>query len=333
VDGSLAIVPVDDPEPAADRIHVAGDTGRFTIAPRLKETPPAILVQLGPRPPKVAPFGETDFLSCADGRSITHLQPDGTSRNLPIEDHPVETLVPLSDGAVAISSGGSLVRFSLGECVSRDSIVESGFHGPFSVSADGRWVLRNDGGLTLGSMEDPSSVADKVTDLDTSEAVFSPDGNWLAAPLISGGLAIIEIAAGRIGQVIRIPNYPTTVRSVSWDAASNLLATSGAYRIIVWPIDQFSGDGGDLRSLPTGRTGLSPIDIVAVNSSRPLVAAGHENGAIVVARPGSKDELLVRLPGGDSVSALDWSRDGKSLAFATSSGQCGILGFPSQLFK
>ena len=98
---------------------------------------------------------------------------------------------------------------------------------------------------------------------------------------------------------------------------------------------------GDDRRLPslrpeaceTGRAGLVAVDLVAFNPERDLIAASYENGMLVVAQPGRRDELVVREAGQAPASTLHWSADGQHLAFGTQTGEAAIVTFPPNFFR
>lgn len=71
---------------------------------------------------------------------------------------------------------------------------------------------------------------------------------------------------------------------------------------------------------------------MAAHPARGLVAAGLANGQVLIAEIGGRDELLLR-QGGEAVTALAFSPDGRHLAIGDAGGTLAIATFPPQLFK
>jgi hypothetical protein len=72
---------------------------------------------------------------------------------------------------------------------------------------------------------------------------------------------------------------------------------------------------------------------VAAHPSRPLIAAGYENGAVLLCHPDSADILFMRAAGGGEITALTWSADGTTLALGTAGGEIGVVACPDLLFR
>lgn len=127
---------------------------------------------------------------------------------------------------------------------------------------------------------------------------------------------------------MRMTGYPSKTRSFSWSNDGKWLATSGADAAIVWPFD--SKDG------PTGKAprecGIRPsrVSRVAFHPRALVLAAGYEDGCILLIRFDDASELLVRAASKDSgVTALAWDKHGKKLAFGCADGAAGLLTLPT----
>jgi WD40 repeat protein len=64
---------------------------------------------------------------------------------------------------------------------------------------------------------------------------------------------------------------------------------------------------------------------VACHPKQDIVAAGFEDGLVMLARIDDGAEILARRPGAVPVSALAWNHDGSKLAFGTEDGAAGIV--------
>jgi len=124
---------------------------------------------------------------------------------------------------------------------------------------------------------------------------------------------------------MRMAGYQTKVRSVDWSAGGRWLATGGSDQLILWP---FQGKDG-----PMGRTPrmLAPspsrVAVVACHPTQDVVAAGFEDGLVLLVRIEDGAEIIARRPGSAPVSALAWDAAGSKLAFGTEDGEAGIVGF------
>lgn len=332
-DGRLAIAPVADPETAVGRYHVAGDTGRATITPRRKGAPPLVIAATREEPTQVAAFGASGFLAGSNDGALAIVEPDGTTTDLASLGREIHALASLEHGGVLIALGDALLAAVPGEASLRPLLRDDYVRAPIVLTSNGDWLAHSGAGLTLRRLTDEPGSATVLNEFDPRHLAWSPDGRWLAAALASGGIALLRFEGGRVRRTVRLPDYPAPVHALSWDSTSRLLATSGAFRIVVWPVDQLEVEVVQPPSILTGRAGLAAVDAVSIHPRRLLVAAAYENGMVVVAPIGARDELVVRSPCGDPITGMTWSRDGEALVFGTKAGEASIVTFPPQLFK
>jgi WD40 repeat protein len=126
---------------------------------------------------------------------------------------------------------------------------------------------------------------------------------------------------------MRMSGYPAKTRSLSWSPDGKELATSGADAVVVWPFDSKEG--------PTGKAprelGVRPVHVtqVAFHPRLPILAAGYDDGCVLLVRTIDNSELLVRHPTtGSRVTALAWDKRGSHLAFGCQDGAAGSLALP-----
>ena len=68
------------------------------------------------------------------------------------------------------------------------------------------------------------------------------------------------------------------------------------------------------------------LGLVACHPKQPVVAAGYEDGMVLIVRLEDGAEVLVHSPELDTpVTALAWSRDGMRLAFACEDRIAGVV--------
>ena len=151
-------------------------------------------------------------------------------------------------------------------------------------------------------------------------ATVSPDGRFLVTtmqePMLHGWRLVDR-------QHMRMSGYAARVMSLSWSAGGHWLATAGASQLVLWPFQSKDGPMGKTPRLltPTGHR----IDVVACHPRTDVVAAGYDNGLVLLARIEDGAEILAKKPGEAPVTALAWSGDGRLLAWGTESGEAGIV--------
>ena len=152
------------------------------------------------------------------------------------------------------------------------------------------------------------------------DVTFSPDGRYLVTAMQEPSLHGWRLADGKH---MRMSGYATKVRSTAWTADGKWLATSGASEIIVWP---FHGKDGPMGKEPLMRAPAEhKVSAVACHPKNDVIAAGYEDGLVLLVRVSDGAEILARRPGGSLVSVLAWNAAGTALAFGTEEGDAGIV--------
>lgn len=328
-EGGLAIAPFKDPEPPQDRCRMALDEGRMTISPRRKPVPPLMKVTVGDAPLQLASLGKSGFVTGEGGR-LLEVSASGVTRVAANHGAGFDLLAAVPDGGVLAASDGSIIFYRADGDVGWLQQRAGGRVSAMAVAPDSRrFAIGTEEGLlvrTFGARPEP--VASYVLG-SVSALSWSPDGNWLAAS-IAATVALVRPADSRI---VRIANYPADVASLSWSADSRFLVTGGGYRMIGWDVSSLDGGGERPSSVVTGHAGFVLVETVAMHPERPLVAAGYDDGRLVVAKIGQGDELIVKSPGRGAVQVLRWSRDGQHLAVGTRDGEAAVVTFPPHIFK
>jgi WD40 repeat protein len=331
-DGSIAIAPIEDAESTASRFRVSVENGRSTISPRAKPVPPMLAVPIGEAPVRLASFGPSGFLAGSACGRLVRITPTGFLLALAGVGGPIEAMAPLPDGGALVAIGGSVIRHAVDEAPGQVLFQTDTMIAALAASRDGRRVAAaTAAGLTVRPAADDLDGKELTIALaGVTRLSWSPDGAYLAAALASGGIALVE---SHTGAVARHADYPAQVHSLAWSRDGRRLATSGAFRVVVWPVEGGRDADTDRRSIETGRASLVAVSAVDVRTDRPLVAVGYDTGMVVVGEIGRRDELLVKGPGGGAVRDLRWSHDGRHLAFGTDGGTAALVEFPPHLFK
>jgi WD40 repeat protein len=149
---------------------------------------------------------------------------------------------------------------------------------------------------------------------------LSPDGRFIVTTMQEPALHGWRIADTKH---MRMSGYSARVRSLSWTADGDFLATSGSEQLILWPFD---GKDGPMGRQPT-LMAQSParVSVVACHPKQPVAAVGYADGVVMLVRLDDGALILVRQGDGLPVSALGWDASGEMLAYGTEAGRAGVL--------
>lgn len=324
-DGTVAMVTMDDPEAAGTRWRMSIEDGRSTISPRARAVAAPVRVAVGEGPLCLSAFGSSGFLvGDANGR-LVRLAADGSARvEVQHDSAGVDAIAAghTGDRTAWVAASGSVTRY---DPDGGTAVAMARYEDTARVIAPSRdsqmLALGFEASLVVADLRGGTGERFE-TALGPVEALsWAPDGSRLAVGLLDGGAALIDIADRR---VLRLPDYPAPVRTLDWSEDSQRLVTGGAFRAIVW-------EAG--RTLETGRAGVVAVEAARLHPRLPLVAAGYENGMIVIAAIGQRDELVIRDPAPGGLRDLAWSADGEHLAFHAAQGWAGVIDLPAHMFK
>jgi WD40 repeat protein len=163
----------------------------------------------------------------------------------------------------------------------------------------------------------PVRFAWKGSHLDVT---FSPDGKFLVTAMQEPALHGWRLADRKD---MRMSGYAAKVRSFAWTADGKWLATSGSEQLVLWP---FQGKDGPMGRTPKLLAAYAHrVAVVACHPGQEIVAAGYEDGMVLLVRIADGAEILARKPGAGPVTALAWDAGGTLLAFGTEEGEAGIV--------
>lgn len=337
-DGSVAIARIKDPEAAAKRIRISAEDGRSSILPRSKPLPPITRFTVQETAPAaVTAYGKHGFaLGDRSGQLISttvggERTPFSAQQNNAIIalDHHEETglLACATDTHQVILIGRDKAKPVM---LDQSSPVHT-----LSISPDGsELAVALQSSVAIWSLGDaPAKNAELPAASAPLTLAWKPDQAHLAAGYEKNGVGIWQLSDGSHRAFM---DYPSPVGSIAWSADGDMLITSGAFRVIAWPMEPTNKPNGGSPSasaLETGKPSLVAVEAVASHPKRPLIAAGYENGMLIIAHIGSKDELVIKTEGDGAVTALAWSKDGGYLALGSDRGLAAIVELPTQLFK
>ena len=152
------------------------------------------------------------------------------------------------------------------------------------------------------------------------DVTFSPDGKFLVTAMQEPTLHGWRLADRKD---MRMSGYAAKVRSFSWSHDGKWLATSGADQLVLWP---FQGKDGPLGKTPKLFAPYEhAVAVVACHPAQDVVAAGYQDGMVLLVRVEDGAEILARAPGAGPVAALAWDSSGTLLAFGSEDGEAGIV--------
>jgi WD40 repeat protein len=263
----------------------------------------------------------TRIITGGDDGKLIETNADGEHRVLASDDKNrwIDQVALGADGAVAWSAGkianvrtkkGELRTFEAPSTVAGLTFAPKGF----------RLAIAHYNGATLWFPNAAGASAERLEWKGSHLGItISPDGKFLITTMQEPMLHGWRLADGKH---MRMSGYSARVRSLSWTAGGEFLATSGSEQLILWPFDGKDGPMG--RQPKILARADARVGVVACHPRQPVVAAGYGDGSVKLVR--IDDALiLVRQADGQPVSALGWDAAGQMLAFGTESGEAGIL--------
>ncbi len=238
------------------------------------------------------------------------------------------------DNVAASSSGKGLRAYSIGrEAIMLDEngdamgkpLLHSSSVGGLAFSPNGkRLAASRYGGVSLwwanSSEQEPESMEWKGSHLSV---LWHPDGKILLTELQENALHGWRLADGA---EMRMQGYASKIRSMGFTAKGRYLATGGAGQIICWPF--FGGGPWNKQPLTLGGNDARVVARVAPHPRDELVAAGYDDGMVVIAPLDGRMEIMLAPPSADAKAAivgLAWNAAGDCLFAASENGTLSLF--------
>jgi WD40 repeat protein len=311
----------------------------------------------------VAFCGETAAFALGDG-TFRLVPASGDWATVPVHDGPVLAVAVTASGWISGGDDGALRRVSRDGTVGDIANFGSKWVENVAAWTDGKTELLActvgktvrvfSGGQTLKTLEHPSTASGVAFDAKGKRVAVSHyngcslwfvgaktdtprvlewKGSHTGIAIHPGGDAVVtamqenSLHGWRLadGQHMRMSGYPSKTESLSFNRNGRWLASAGADTVVLWP---FFG-GGPMGKPPMELAGGDGVlcTRVAFQGQQDLLAAGFNDGMVVVADVASERILPVAMPGHGTITALAWSPDGSRLAFGTESGYAAVFDF------
>lgn len=149
---------------------------------------------------------------------------------------------------------------------------------------------------------------------------FSPDGKFLMSAMQENALHGWRVADEKN---LRMGGYPVKVKSMTFVAKGQLLATSGANGLVVWP---FAGATGPLgkQAAEVGFDESAMVVRVAGMPNGQWVCAGLDDGRVWACDLAGQKIIPLKAEKGSPIAALAMTTDGKRVAWGDEDGAAGV---------
>jgi len=152
--------------------------------------------------------------------------------------------------------------------------------------------------------------------------VWSPDGKFLMSAMQENQLHGWRVADEKN---LRMGGYPAKVKSMAFLSKGQLMATSGANGVVLWP---FGGSNGPMgkQAAEVGFDQASLVARIAAVEKGGWVAAGLEDGRVWACDLASQRIDPLKAEKGAAITALAMSPDGLRVAWGDEDGGAGVAG-------
>jgi len=306
-DGQLLIVPSDD----------AGEDPKFIQAHD------GISLELA------ADADAHGMISCGDDGRVFLVDPGMAAPTMLVEHKGkwVDHVTGEASGHRAYAVGKMLYRLNeSGEEVAPPFAMPSSIGG-LSFSPNGkRLAVSHYNGVHLFWTNAPETEPDilewKGSHLNM---MWSPDNSFLVTAMQDNSLHGWKMGAAlksqEAGNEMHMQGYQAKVHSMGFTAKGKYLATSGAEQIVCWPF--FDGGPWNKQPLTLGGSEGRLVSRVAPHPRDEMVAAGFEDGMIILAPLDGRLEVMINEPvaaKGAGVIGLSWNGEGDALVAALENG-------------
>ena len=149
---------------------------------------------------------------------------------------------------------------------------------------------------------------------------WSADGKFLMSAMQENQLHGWRVADDKN---LKMGGYPAKVKSMAFLAKGQLLATSGANGVVVWPFAGATGPMGK-QAAEIGFDESAMVVRVAGMPGGQMVAAGLDDGRVWVCDLAAQGITPLKAEKGAAITALTMTADGKRVAWGDEDGGAGV---------
>lgn len=153
---------------------------------------------------------------------------------------------------------------------------------------------------------------------------WSPDGKFLVSSMQDNQLHGWRVADEKN---MRMGGYPAKVKSLSFMTRGQLLATSGANGVVIWPFAGATGPMGK-QAAEVGYDEAALSTRVAGQMSGNWVAWGLDDGRVKACDLVGQKVVDIKAEKGAPITALALSPDAKRVAWGDEEGNAGVASLP-----
>lgn len=270
----------------------------------------------------IHPKGEGVLTGGDDGR-VVWSQPSGVQEIAEIPGRWIEAIAASAEsGLIAFAAGRDLhVRDAADPAFSRVFAHEKSVAGLAFDPKGRRIAAATYGGARLwyARIAEQKPVVLEWAGSHIAVA-WSPDGKFLMSSMQENQLHGWRVADEKN---MRMGGYPSKVKSLVFLSKGQLLATSGANGLVVWP---FSGSTGPMgkQAAEVGFDESALVARVAATPAGSIVAAGLDDGRVWACDLTGQRIVQIKAEKGPPITALAVSSDGKRVAWGDEDGGAGV---------
>ena len=149
---------------------------------------------------------------------------------------------------------------------------------------------------------------------------WSPDGKFIISSMQDNQLHGWRVADEKN---MRMGGYPAKVKSLAFMAKGNLMGTSGANGVVVWPFTGSTGPMGK-QAAEVGYEESAVSTFVAGQPNGNWVAWGFDDGRVRACDLVGQKVLNLKAEKGSPITALCMTPDGKRVAWGDEDGHAGV---------
>lgn len=262
------------------------------------------------------------FLSGGDDGRVFIVEPNIEAPTL-LAEHKnqwIDHVASASDGGFRAYSVGKQVHMLDAEGEKREPLQAPSSAGGLAFSPNGkRLAVSHYNGISLywtkAKDSAPTKLVWKGSHLDV---VWHPDGKILLTSLQENALHGWHLSDNN---EMRMQGYATKIHSMDFTIKGRYLATSGAEEVVCWPF--FGGGPWGKTPLTLGGREARLVTRVAAHPKDELVAAGYDDGMIILAPLDGRMEVMIHPPvgTGTAITGLTWNGAGDCLFSANGKGE------------